>query len=565
MTSPVDIRPDHLAIVQDILREHLPGGVKVWVFGSRASWTTKDSSDLDLALECESKLSHKVLGALEDAFEDSALPYTVDVVDLNRIGDSFRQIVESQRTPLFLDRVVTYGAPLTAASGEWGKATLGDVCTKIGSGATPRGGRDVYLESGPYSLIRSQNVYNDGFRRDGLAFIGEHHADALENVEVFEGDVLLNITGDSVARTCQVPSDALPARVNQHVAIVRPDSAVLDAEYLRYCLVSAEMQTLLLSWAGSGGTRNALTKSMIESVEVLFPPLPEQRAIAHILGTLDDKIELNRRMNETLEAITQTLFKSWFVDFEPVRAKMEGRWHPGESLPGLPAEHYELFPDRLVDSELGEIPEGWEVKELGELMDYREGPGIRNWQYTNSKEGTRFINIRCIQDGDIQLTTANRITDEEANGKYAHFHLKEWDVVVSTSGTLGRSAVVRAAHLPLVLNTSVIRFRPAEGASLFSYVYGYLNSRVFLDELEMSASGSVQKNFGPMHLKKMQMLCPPYNCIEVHEQIAGILLQKLIAKRAENDALVTHRDALLPRLMGEALAILDGQVIGTVK
>ena len=104
MTSPLDIRPDHLEIVQGILREHLPVGVKVWVFGSRANWTTKDSSDLDLALEGENALSHKLLGVLKDAFEDSALSYTVDVVDLHRIGDSFRQIVESQRVPLPLHR-----------------------------------------------------------------------------------------------------------------------------------------------------------------------------------------------------------------------------------------------------------------------------------------------------------------------------------------------------------------------------------------------------------------------------------------------------------------------------
>ena len=173
--------------------------------------------------------------------------------------------------------------------------TLGDVCTKIGSGATPRGGRDVYAQDGRYTLIRSQNVYNDGFHREGLVFIGDHHADELKNVEVFEEDVLLNITGDSVARVCQVASDVLPARVNQHVVIIRPDSFNLDPGYLRYFLVSPEMQTMLLSWAGSGGTRNAITKGMIESLEIPLPPLPEQRAIAHVLGTLDDKIELNRR------------------------------------------------------------------------------------------------------------------------------------------------------------------------------------------------------------------------------------------------------------------------------
>ena len=93
--------------------------------------------------------------------------------------------------------------------------------------------------------------------------------------------------------------------------------------------------------------------------------LADQRAIAHVLGTLDDKIELNRRMCETLEAMARAFFKSWFVDFEPVRAKMEGRWRPGESLPGLPAQHYHLFPDTLVPSSHGDIPEGWEVRHAG--------------------------------------------------------------------------------------------------------------------------------------------------------------------------------------------------------
>jgi type I restriction enzyme S subunit len=108
--------------------------------------------------------------------------------------------------------------------------------------------------------------------------------------------------------------------------------------------------------------------------------LAEQRAIAHILGTLDDKIELNRRMSETLEAMARALFKAWFVDFEPVRAKMEGRWRRGESLPGLPAHLYDLFPDRLVDSELGEIPEGWGVATLPELIEVNPSRPLRKGQ-----------------------------------------------------------------------------------------------------------------------------------------------------------------------------------------
>ena len=213
-----------------------------------------------------------------------------------------------------------------------------------------------------YALIRSQNVLNHGFRHDGLAHIGPEHALELSNVEVLSTDVLLNITGDSVARVCQVDPRVLPARVNQHVAIIRPDPEVLDARFLRYVLVSSEMQAKLLSWAGAGGTRNALTKRMIESLDISAPrDIDEQRAIANILGVLDDKIVLNRRMNETLEAMSRTLFKDWFVDFGPVRAKMERR-HPG-----IPRPIANLFPAKLINSAFGEVPVNWRAYTLADL------------------------------------------------------------------------------------------------------------------------------------------------------------------------------------------------------
>lgn len=247
---------------------------------------------------------------------------------------------------------------------EWQEFQLGKICLKIGSGATPRGGKDVY-RGGNTALIRSQNIYNDRFATEGLAYIDDSQAHELRNVIVEKNDVLLNITGDSVARCCQVNPDFLPARVNQHVAIIRTHSDVLDARFLRYVLVSPSMQDHLLALASAGATRNALTKAMIESLVIKAPLIDEQRAIAHILGTLDDKIELNRKQNETLEAMARALFKAWFVDFEPVRAKIEGRWQRGQSLPGLPAHLYDLFPDRFVESELGEIPEGWEITDFG--------------------------------------------------------------------------------------------------------------------------------------------------------------------------------------------------------
>ena len=358
LDTAIDITAAERETILALLQQHLPGTV-AWVYGSRVKGTSTPKSDLDLVVFAPPEQRQQV-GDLREAFEESNLPFRVDLFVWNDVPDSFRMGIEAGH--VVLSRVPTQlGSQNSRTATGWTAIDLGSACTKIGSGATPRGGKGVYTSDGPYSLIRSQNVFNDGFRRDGLAYISERHASELSNVEVMDDDVLLNITGDSVARACQVDAAVLPARVNQHVAIIRPHPEKLDPRFLRYYLVSPELQAKLLSWAGSGGTRNALTKAMIESLDVLAPQdTREQHAIAHILGTLDDKIELNRRMNATLEAMARALFKSWFVDFDPVRAKTEGR------DTGLPKDIADLFPDRLVDSELGEIPDRWDVATLGD-------------------------------------------------------------------------------------------------------------------------------------------------------------------------------------------------------
>ena len=440
--------------------------------------------------------------------------------------------------------VATQDRPKQTAAGEWRVVTLGDVCTKIGSGATPRGGREVYLQDGPYSLIRSQNVYNDGFHLDGLAFITDHHADELRNVEVLEKDVLLNITGDSVARACQVAPDVLPARVNQHVAIIRPDSFNLDAGYLRYYLVSSEVQTLLLSWAGSGGTRNALTKGMIESLEIPLPPLPEQRAIAHVLGTLDDKIELNRRMNETLEEMARALFKSWFVDFDPVRAKMEGRWRRGESLPGLPAEYYDLFPERLVASELGEIPEGWGVGVLDDMIDILSG-------------GTPRTSELSYWDGDIPwytakdapslsdvfvLTTERSITQAGIDNSAAKV-LPARTTIITARGTVGRLACL---GISMAMNQTCYGIRGANGYPDF---FTYWNVRTAVDELQYRTHGTIFDTITRQTFKVVETVVVPLNMAHAFESMVSSLMDRMLSNLRESHAIAAQRDALLPGLV----------------
>ena len=407
---------------------------------------------------------------------------------------------------------------------EWKKYKLGEITSKIGSGATPKGGRDSYL-GGNIALIRSQNVLDFSFSKLGLAYINEVQAEKLSNVEVYEKDVLLNITGDSVARVCIVPNNVLPARVNQHVAIIRGNDKV-DYRYLLYYLQYIKPQ--LLSLSQGGATRNALTKKMIEDLEVKMPSKGIQKEIVSILYALDSKIELNRRINDNLEQQTQALFKSWFVDFEPFRG------------------------GKFVDSELGMIPEGWNIQPISSIFNFQEGPGIRNWQYVNNC--TKFINIRCINNDIINIQNANMISDEEAQGKYAHFMLKENDIVISCSGTLGRKALVLKEYLPLCLNTSVIRFTPRINRQL-GFLYGYLGSSLFLNKQIELASGSVQANFGPIHLKGMSIAIPDNNVLNQFSDIVNSIIQKKKNIISESLRLTNLRDSILPKLMSGKIKI----------
>ena len=518
----IDINPNHLQTVRQILAQHLPA-CEVRAFGSRVTWTAKDYSDLDLAIVGAAALDRGTLARLREAFEESDLPILVDLLDWHAISQSFQDLIEQDYAVLqeMTDR--------PGGSVAWNLTTVGEFAPFVYGKALPERARN---SEGSVPVYGSNGIvgFHDVALTDGPTVVigrkGTAGAVHYSPVPCWPIDTTFFFTGR-------------------------------DLDLIRFTYYA--LKTLRLEGMNSDSAVPGLNRTAAHARALPVPKESEQRAIAHILGTLDDKIALNRRMNQTLEEMARALFKSWFVDFDPVRAKMEGRWRRGQSLPGMPADLYDLFPDHLVDSELGEIPEGWEVVSLPEFMDFKEGPGIRHWQYTNSLEGTRFINIRCIQNGDLHLETANRIKTEEADGKYAHFHLKEWDIVISTSGTLGRTAIVRKTHLPLLLNTSVIRFRPVKGVSLFSFLCGYLNSSLFLDEMRILASGSVQKNFGPTHLKKMRVLCPPLKLIERHEEVASPLYRQIISRRVSSDNLSCLRDYLLPKLISGEIRMKDAE------
>jgi len=398
----------------------------------------------------------------------------------------------------------------------------------------------------------------------------EDYEDWMRRGIPLTGDVVLT-TEAPLGEVAQL--DGRKIALAQRVITLRGKEDFLDNTFLKYLLMSHDVQHQL-DGRGTGTTVKGIKQSELREVMLIFPEFGEQKAIAHVLGALDDRIELNRRMNETLEAMAQALFKGWFVDFDPVidnalargkeipedlRERAAARAALGDKRKPLPEEIRTLFPDEFtLSDELGWIPEGWEVKDLPDVIDFLEGPGIRNWQYTDDEDGIKFINIRCIQNGDLKLDTANKLTREEAFGKYVHFQLSVDDIVISTSGTLGRYAFIRNSHLPLSLNTSVIRFRKIEGISTLHYIAGYVETKL-QRELEMRATGSAQLNFGPMHLKQIKMLVPAIQLLEVHNADAHNIFRKRQSNLDNIDLLTNLRDTLLPKLISGELRIPDAE------
>ena len=410
----------------------------------------------------------------------------------------------------------------------WPVVSLAQIATKIGSGATPRGGADAYLPTrASFALVRSQNVFDRRFDHAGLAFITDQQADGLHGVVLQPDDILLNITGDGITfgRACMVPKDVLPACVNQHVSIIRVDPRRADAGYVLAFLTHPDVKPYIESF-NAGGSRRAITKGHIESFRLPLPPLPEQRAIAHILGTLDEKIELNRRMSETLEAMARALFKSWFVDFDPVRAKAEGR------DPGLPKSLADLFPDSFEDSELGEIPKGCEVKPLGDLVELAYGKALK---------------AEDRRDGQVPVYGSNGQVgwhdDRLAQGP---------GIVVGRKGNPG---VVTWAPTGFFVIDTAFYVVPKKPIRSLHFLFHALRAHDLASLGADSAVPGLNRNLAYMSAQ----LLPFAPLLEKFDTYASAFAARGHSCAQESRTLAALRDALLPKLISGELRVKDAE------
>ncbi|MBU2569982.1 MAG: restriction endonuclease subunit S [Gammaproteobacteria bacterium] len=388
---------------------------------------------------------------------------------------------------------------------EWRECKLGEIATKIGSGATPRGGSNSYKEAG-ISLIRSQNILDFKFSNDGLAFIDNQQADELKNVAVEKNDVLLNITGDSVSRCCIVPNSILPARVNQHVAIIRLNPKKAIYLFIFYFLQFKKEE--LLSYSEIGGTRRALTKGMIEDFDVSLPDLPEQKAIAAVLSSLDDKIDLLHRQNLTLEAMAETLFRQWFIE------------EAGEDWEEVTLED---VTSRITDGAHASPPTVEFGRPMASVKDMYEW-GI----YT---ESCRQISQ---EDFDELVRTDCR-------------PLKN-DILIAKDGSYLKHVFVAENDMDVVILSSIAILRPnGRYHPLLLATFLKLNST--RESMENIVTGAVIPRIVLKNFRKYKLLLPP----KQHQNHALTFIEPLYKKCWENcrqiRTLEKLRDTLLPKLM----------------
>ena len=338
---------------------------------------------------------------------------------------------------------------------------------------------------------------------------------------IFDGEYLLIAEdGENLNSRSQPIANVVLGKfwVNNHAHIVKTNSKC-EIHYLCYLLNNTNISGYI-----TGSAQPKLNQYNLNNMVLEIQDYETQYKISIILKRINDKIKLNEKINKNLEELIKHIYINWFEDFEPFKG------------------------NTFHDTKLGKIPNGWNVKPLHKFIKFQEGPGIRNWQYVE-EDGINFLNIRCIQNNDLILNTANMISKEEANGKYAHFMLNEWDLVISSSGTLGRYAIVRKEHLPLCLNTSIIRFKPLHSINHYAYIYSYLTSRGFYHYLLTMGSGSVQLNFGPTHLKQIDLIVPPEDVLKRYNETVFPIIEKIVKIKAEINKLTKLRDTLLPKLM----------------
>jgi len=413
-------------------------------------------------------------------------------------------------------------------TGEWRERSLGELID-IKHGFAFKGEFFCDEPRGYILLTPGNFAIGGGFKGDKFKY---YEGPVPVEFVLHEGDLIVTMTDlskqtDTLGYPAFVPtaSDGRRYLHNQRLGkVVLKDEEKSDLRYLHYLMCCQDFRDEVLASA-TGTTVKHTSPERIKRFRFRLPPLPEQHAIAHILGTLDDKIELNRRMNETLDAMARALFQSWFVDFDPVRGKAEG------CDPSLPKPIADLFPDRFEDSELGEIPAGWRVGRLDEVLVLQRGFDLPTLERT---------------PGPYPVIAASGL-----NGTHNQFMVRGPGVTTGRSGVLGNVFYIHEDFWPLNTSLWVKQFKHSTPTFAFHLFRGL--------DFSLFNAGSAVPTLNRNHVHYLPVVIPSMSTIRAFEDLSVPLLKRQKANVDESRTLVALRDMLLPELISGELRVKDAE------
>ncbi|MGH9833857.1 MAG: restriction endonuclease subunit S [Blastocatellia bacterium] len=432
-------------------------------------------------------------------------------------------------------------------AGDWREVTVGEIAAPIRNALVggPFGSNLVsrdYVASG-IPVIRGQNMGSRWVEGE-FVFVTEAKAASLEANIARPQDIVFTQRG-TIGQVSVVPDgQADRYLVSQSQMKLTVNREIADPLFFYYVFSTVEQQEYIRQNAIQTGVPHT-NLGILRGTPVPLPPLFEQRAIAHILGTLDDKIELNRRMNETLEAMARALFQSWFVDFDPVRAKAEGR------ATSLPSHLADLFPDRFEDSELSEIPAGWEVRTIGELAEVVGGSTPSTAKPEFWEDGTHcWATPKDLAslNAPVLLNTERRVTDAGL-AQISSGLLPAGTILLSSRAPIGYLAI---AEIPTAINQGFIAMKPKASVS---NVFLLLWARFAHEDILSRANGSTFLEISKSNFRPIPLVRPSEPVFATFDSVVQPLYRRIVSNERESRTLAALRDTLLPKLISGELHV----------
>jgi len=428
-------------------------------------------------------------------------------------------------------------------------ASLKDLCVDAGIQTGPFGSQlhqEDYVQFGT-PIITVEHLGENRIVHTNLPQVSDEDKARLSKYVLKTGDIVFSRVG-SVDRRALVQPAEDGWLFSGRCLRVRPNPDRLDAQWLSYFFGLPAFKNYIRGIA-VGATMPSLNTKILSDVPVYFPDLSTQKAAAEVLAKIDDRITLLRETNTTLEAIAQALFKSWFVDFDPVHAKMQGR-----APEGMDEATADLFPDSFEGSELGPVPKGWRVERLGEVCSYLNR-GISP-KYLE-EGGVLVINQKCIRDFSVDYSKARR--HDKAQRKIDGRQLVVGDILVNSTGvgTLGRVAQVLTSNEVVIVDSHVTVVR-AGGKLSWPYLGQWMTRQQ--PNIEAMGEGSTgQTELARSKLSVMPILVPSVDALRLFDEVVTSLKERIAVNEACVSELAKLRDTLLPRLISGQLQLPDAQ------